>query len=49
MITREQAFEIADEMRKEHMLGRSVMEVKSWKELGAGAPRLYFTGSMTRN
>lgn len=49
MITREQAFEIADEARKEHMLGRSVIKVKSWEELGAGAPRLYSTSSMTRN
>ena len=47
MITREQAFEIADEVRREHMLGWSVTRVNTWEELGTGTPTLYFTGDMT--
>ena len=49
MITREQAIEIADEVRREHMLGRSVTRVNTWEELGTGTPTLYFTGNMTQN
>lgn len=49
MISREEAFAIADEVRKERMLGQRVERVLAWHEITNPLPSIYLTGSISRD